>query len=93
MRRRIVSGLFAALWGYLAYIGFRLAENVAARRIPGYPSAGQWRRYVFFPTAMLLFGTVVVLLPKRWPTALYACLLAIEIVPVIPFLVIYGGGM
>ena len=93
MGRRIVSGLFAALWGYLAYIGFGLTENVVARRVPGYPSAGQWHFYVFFPAAMLLLGAAVALFPKRLPAALFAGLVAVEILPIIPFLLVYGGGM
>jgi len=42
---------------------------------------------------MLLFGAVIVLLPKRLPTAPYASLLVLEIVPVIPYLLVYGGGV
>jgi hypothetical protein len=93
MGRRIVSGLFAALWGYLAYVGFGLTEKVVARRVPGYPSAGQWHFYVLFPAAMLLLGAAIALLPRRLPTTLYVGLLTIEIMPVIPFLLVYGGGM
>lgn len=93
MVKRVVSGLFAALWAYWAYAGFDFTQHAARRRVPGYPSAGQWHFYVSFSGTMLLFGVVVALLPKRLPTALYATLLVLEIVPAIPFLLVYGGGV
>lgn len=86
-----MSGLFAALWGYLAYVGLELTQGVAKR--VGHANAGQWHLYVGFPTAMLLFGAAIALFSRKLPTTLYASFLAIEIVAVIPFLLVYGGGV
>lgn len=93
MAKRIVATVFALFWGYCAYVGFDLVSNVAKRGVQGYPNSGQWGLYVAFPMAMLLLSIGLVVLSKRAPRALYVGLLVIEIVPIVPFLMVYGGGV
>jgi hypothetical protein len=93
MAKRIITAVFALFWGYCAYVGFDLVSNVAKRGVPGYPNSGQWGLYVVFPTAMLLLSIALVVLSKRVPRALYVGLLILEIVPILPFLMVYGGGV
>ncbi len=42
---------------------------------------------------MTLLGIGLIVFSKRAPTALYVGLLIVEIVPILPFLMIYGGGV
>jgi hypothetical protein len=91
--KRIVAAVCAAFWAFCGYIGFDLVSNVAKRTVPGYPNAAQWELYVVFPVAMMLLGFGLVVFSKRTPMALYVGLLIVEIVPILPFLVIYGGGV
>lgn len=93
MAKRIVAALCALLWGIFGYIGFDLVSHVAQRGVPGYPNAGQWGLYVVFPAVMILIGIGLVLLSKRAPTALYVGVVGVELVAVLPFLLIYGGGV
>ena len=93
MAKRIVATVFALFWGFCVYVGFNLVSNVAKRAVPGYPSAGQWELYVVFPAVMTLLGLGLVIFSKRAPMGLYAGLLVVEVVPILPFLVVYGGGI
>ncbi len=93
MAKRIVAAVFGLFWAYCAYVGFDLVSHVAKRGVPGYPNAGQWGLYVVLPTVMLLLSIGLVLLSKRAPRALYIGLLVIEIIPILPFLMVYGGGV
>jgi hypothetical protein len=91
--KRIVAAIFALFWGYWAYVGFDLVSNVAKRGVPGYPNWEQWGLYVAFPTAMLLLGIGLTVFSKKAPRALYFSLLIVEIVPILPLLMVYGGGV
>jgi hypothetical protein len=93
MFKRIVAAIFALFWGYFAYVGFDLVSDVAKRGVPGYPNSGQCGLYVAFPTAMLLLSIGLIVYSKRAPRALYVALLIVEIVPILPFLMVYGGGV
>ena len=93
MAKHLVAALCALFWGFCAYVGFDLVSNVATRAVPGYPNSGQWTLYVIFPTTMLLIGIGLLVFAKRMPRALYVGLLIVEIVPALPFLMRYGGGV
>jgi hypothetical protein len=81
------------LLGILRYVGFGLVSAVAKQGAAGYPNTQQWELYVVLPAAMALLGIVLVIFAKRAPTALYAGLLIVEIVPILPFLLVSGGAV
>jgi TRAP-type C4-dicarboxylate transport system permease small subunit len=89
--RRIIASICVLFWGYSGYIGFSLVSEVARRT--SHVNAGQWDLYVLFPVGMTLLGIGLVAISRRVPTAAYMGLLIIEILPILPFLVMYGGGM
>jgi predicted cobalt transporter CbtA len=81
------------LWGIFGYIGFELVSRVAQRGVPGHPNARQWELYVVLPAAMMLIGIGLVVFSNRTPIALYVGIVIVELVAVIPFLLVYGGGV
>jgi hypothetical protein len=93
MKRRIAAFLSTLLWALFTYIGYDLVSRVARRHVPGYPNAGQWRYYVYFPLAMLLANFVLFMLAKRMPISVFVALWIVQVVVFIPFLFAYGGGM
>jgi hypothetical protein len=93
VRRRIISSLIAACWAFLTFIGFELLSSVGNRGAAGFPDAGQWQLYVLFPSAMLLLSVGMVFLSKRLTTGLYVTCVVVGILPIAPFLLIYGGGI
>lgn len=93
MTKRIVAALCALLWGLFGYVGFELVSHIAQRGVPGHPDAGQWELYVVFPAAMMLIGIGLFVFSKRVPAALYVGTVTVELVAVLPFLLVYGGGV
>lgn len=93
MGKRIIAAVFALVWGMFAAIGIRLVSRLAQRGVPGFPKSGQWELYVIVPVTMTLLGVILILSAKRLPRALYVGLLIAEIAPIVPFLLIYGGGV
>lgn len=93
MARRIVAVMLALFWAICGSVGFELLSHLAQRGVPGFPKAGQWDLYVIVPAAMMLFGVVLAIVAKRVSTVLYVALLIVEAVPILPLLVIYGGGV
>jgi predicted cobalt transporter CbtA len=91
--RRIVASLCTLIWGFCGYVGFGLVSAVTKQGAAGYPNTQQWELYVVLPAAMALLGIALVIFAKRAPTALYAGLLIVEIVPILPFLLVSGGGV
>jgi hypothetical protein len=49
--------------------------------------------YVVFPVTMMLLGIGLVAFSKRTPMVFYVTVLAVEIVLIPPFLMIYGGDV
>ena len=93
MKRRIAAFLSTLLWTLFTYTGYDLVSGLAQRHVPGYPNAGQWRYYVYFPLAMLLANIVLFMLAKRMPISVFVALWIVQVVVFIPFLFAYGGGM
>ena len=93
MRRRIIAAVFALFWGVFAAVGIRLVFSIAQQGVPGFPKSGQWELYVIVPVAMMLLGVVLILTARRLSRTLYVWLLIAEIAPIIPFLLVYGGGI
>lgn len=93
MGKRIVAAIFALFWGMFAVIGIRLVSHLAQRGVPGFPKSGQWDLYVVVPVAMTVLGAVLILSAERLSRALYVALLIAEIALIIPFLLVYGGGV
>ena len=92
-KRRIAAPLTTVLWAYLTYVGYDLVSGVARRHVVGYPNAGQWHYYVYFPFIMLIINAALLLLARKLPLALFVTFWALQIVLFIPFLLGYGGGM
>ena len=93
MKRRIAAFLTTLLWTFFTYTGYDLVSGVAQRHVPGYPNAGQWRYYVYFPLIMLIVSVGSLLLAKRMPVALFVTIWVLQLFVVLPFLLAYGGGV
>jgi hypothetical protein len=92
MKRRIAASLTSLLWGFFTYIGYDLISDVARRHVPGYPSAGQWHYYVYFPLSMALVSVGLLLLARRIPVPLFVTIWLLQLFLILPFFYGYGGG-
>jgi hypothetical protein len=93
MKRRIAALITSLLWGFFTYTGYTLTSAVAQRHIRGYPNAGQWHYYVYFPLMMLIVSFGLLLLGKRLPVTLFATMWILQVLVIVPFLFGYGGGV
>jgi hypothetical protein len=93
MKRQIATSLTALLWGFLTYLGYVLIAGVAERHVPGYPSSGQWRYYVYFPLIMLAISVASLLTAKRLPRGVFITIWLLQLFVVLPFLFVYTGGI
>ena len=96
MRRStwILVGLNVMLWGSLAAFGVRLMQGVRAQHAAGYPNAGQIANYVGVPAAVaaacVLWG---LWLWRRKPRRHGEPLLVAALCLLLPYLLVYSGGM
>lgn len=74
-------------------MGFDLISGVVQQHAPGYPNAGQWHYYVYFPLIMLILSVGSLLLARRLPGALFLTIWLLQLFIVLPFLFAYGSGM
>lgn len=93
MKRSVAAALATALWGLFTFLGYRLTAEVTQRHIPGYPNAGQWHYYVYFPAIMLLISIGVLLLARKLPFALFLTAWFMQLLVFVPFFLGYTGGV
>jgi hypothetical protein len=93
MKRRIAASITSLLWALLTYIGYKLTSGVVQQHVPGYPNAGQWRYYVYFPLIMFVISFASLLLAKKIPIALFVTIWLLQLLVVLPFLFAYEGGV
>ena len=93
MKRRIAASLSLLLWVILTYIGYGLVSGVAQRHVTGYPNAGQWRYYVYFPIVMLLVSAGLLLLAKKLPVGIFLAVWILQLLSFLPFFLGYTGGV
>ena len=93
MKRRIAASLTVLSWGLLTYIGATLISGVAHRHVPGYPNAGQWHYYVYFPVIMAIASVCLLLLARRLSVTLFVTIWILQLLLFIPFLFWYWGGV
>jgi hypothetical protein len=93
MKRRIAASFTSLLWGLFTYIGYDLTSGVAKRHVPGYPNAGQWQYYVYFPLIMLIISIGLLLLARKMPVAVFVTIWLVQIFIFLPFVLGYTGGV
>jgi len=93
MKRRIAASFTSLLWGFLTYMGYSGISGVVRQHVPGYPNAGQWHYYVYFPLIMLILSVGSLLLARLMPVALFVTMWLLQLFVVLPFLLAYGGGV
>jgi hypothetical protein len=93
MKRRIAALTTTLLWALFTYLGYDAMQGVARQHAPGYPNAGQWHYYVYFPIIMLFFGVALFLMARRLPSMLFRTLWGAQVVVFIVFFLGSGGGM
>jgi hypothetical protein len=93
MKRRIAASFISLLWGFLTYMGYSVISGVVRQHAPGYPNAGQWHYYVYFPLIMLILSVGSLLLARLMPVALFVTMWLLQLFIVLPFLLAYGGGV
>jgi hypothetical protein len=97
----LFSGLNLILWGWLTLVGVDLTEGVREQHVASYPTLGQRAYYVFLPLAFVTIAVIVPLLIKlleSWTgirplSAIGTLILGVMLLLVMPYLVIYGGGV
>jgi hypothetical protein len=93
MKRRIVAALAILLWAFFTYIGYNGILGVIRQHALGYPNAGQWHYYVYFPLAMLLLSVGLLLFARKMHIGLFIALWALQLVLFVPFFFGYTGGV
>jgi hypothetical protein len=93
MKRRIAGSLSLLLWAIFTYIGYGLVSGVAQRHVTGYPNAGQWRYYVYFPMVMALVSAGLLLLQNKLPTGTFLGVWILQLLIFLPFFLGYTGGV
>lgn len=91
--RRIAASITCLLWGFFTYAGYTLTTGVAQRQVSRHPAAGQWHYYVYFPLIMLIGSIGLLFLARRLSVTQFVTIWSIQVVVVIPFLFLYGGGV
>jgi hypothetical protein len=91
----IVALIATILWVIVLLMGFGGIESVRSQRVPGYPSLGQMRYYIYFPTVVLAlivaaWAVAVRYRPIKMP-ALFVILAALLCLPC--YLFYYTGGV
>lgn len=96
MRSANILALIAmALWAGMLWLGVDLLKGVVAQRAVGYPAPGQFDFLVGIPfAAIILIGGVTLLVNalRRFWIASYLVSGA-AIVALLPYLLVYGGGV
>jgi hypothetical protein len=93
MKRRIAASFTALIWGFLAFLGYKVISGIVQQHAPGYPDASQWRYYIYFPLIMLGISVGLLILGKRTPVALFVTMWSLQLVIVLPFILAYTGGV
>jgi len=91
----VLAGLAVLLWTALFFAGLDLAGGVADRHVLGYPNTGQLQYYVAVPgsAAIALLACAWVFNGlRRWPWIL-ALVSSAALLALLPYLLIYGGGV
>lgn len=83
------------LWGYFAFAGFDAMADIAAQNARGYPNAEQRNFRLYFPWGMT--GITLMLLVALWWRAtsskMTGCLSFVPLGLLLPYIMIYGGGV
>ena len=91
----IIAGLAIAIWFALALAGRGVVAGTVAQQVPRYPNSGQIDLYVFWPllvASVLLFCAWVCNALNRGAVIL-ALLSGASMVALLPYLMIWGGGV
>ena len=91
---RALTVLNMLIWVAFTWHGFQLVDGVAAQNVPGFPNNGQVTLYICVPllmaaSALCMYGLFRFTQLKRTALVLQAVLL----ISVLPFLLIYTGGV
>ena len=76
-----------------ALLGADLLVDLSVRAVPGYPNAGQFHFYVFFPCAMVLLNAVLVCLARWLYLWTRICAFSLQLLAFVVFCFLYNGGV
>jgi hypothetical protein len=93
MKRRIAASFTSLLWALLTYVGYSGMSGIVQQHARGYPSAGQWQYYVYFPLIMLILSVGSLIVARLMPVALFVTIWLLQLLVILPFLFGYGGGV
>jgi hypothetical protein len=78
----------------LALLGLSLLQGVAAQHVPGYPNTGQLRYYLYVPVGISLALLAISFISLRFRVGgALAIIPALAILAVLPFMMVYSGGI
>jgi hypothetical protein len=91
----ILGLVTATLWALLLIMGLGGIDSIRSQHVPGFPSTGQLRYYVYFPAASLALVIAAWVLAAHWrqfkvPAVI---LIALALVALPGYLFFYTGGM
>ena len=91
----ITAGVAVALWFGLALLGRDLVNGVVAQDVPGYPNMGQINLYVIWPLFVVAAILAVAWLCNafRRGTMILGIASALSLTAILPYLLIWGGGV
>jgi len=96
MKGTHLLGLITAiLWAFVLVMGLGGIDGVRSQHVPGYPSAGQMRYYVYFPAAVLalVIATWAFASHRRQFKPPVIALIALALLALPGYLFFYTGGM
>jgi|HubBroStandDraft_1064217.scaffolds.fasta_scaffold99256_1 hypothetical protein len=90
----ILSGITTLVWASFTWMGIQLLSHVHRQQLLGYPRVGQMHFYLMFPAAMLVLALIAIAIWRytRFRRSAIATQVLVSFL-VLPFLVMYGGGV
>ena len=96
-RRRLAFLLSLGFWSLMLISGF---FDAIGRHVPNYPNAavgfpniGPIGFYVVIPSAFVLLNVLLLVFSRKFPRLLVAAILASQLVLLLTFLALSGGGV
>jgi hypothetical protein len=90
----ILPAINGIVWGGFAWMGWGGIKYIESQHAPGYPNSGQILLYAIFPLIMLSVSLVpaTLLSQTKW-TILGNIWSVLTLLPLFPYLLVYGGGV
>ena len=89
-----LAALSLAIWVLLGAMGLRALASITHQKVPGFPNTSQISLYAILPIALSFFAVaclIYVIIGKGTKSA--ALVSVIILLPVLPYMLLFGGGV